>query len=229
MRVKICGIQNIEELNIAVEAGADAIGFQVGQLYASKSFILPSTARRLVEKLPVWVTPVLVTHNIMADEILELVSHSGISTVQITRNCSLAEITKLRDKLTPSGKIIYTDYLHHLIDDMILAEIIPLIDAINLDCYNTAPELVGIEDCEKSYLWEDAVAYVKNSLIPVIICGRLDEHSVAEAIAKIHPFGVDGCTKLKSAEGVLNIDRATQFVWNSKQEFFNFKRRVLNA
>lgn len=229
MRVKICGIQNIEELNIAVEAGADAIGFQVGQLYASKSFILPSTARRLVEKLPVWVTPVLVTHNIMAEEILELVGHSGITTVQITKNCSLEEITKLRDSLPSSGKIIYTEYLHRLTDDMLMAELFPLIDAINLDCYNTAPELVGIDDCEKSYLWDDAVAYVKSSPIPVIICGRLDENNVSEVIGKIHPFGVDGCTKLKNAEGVLNKDRATKFVWNSKEKFFNHKLGELNA
>lgn len=229
MRVKICGIQNAEELDIAVKAGADAIGFQVGQLYASKSFILPSTARRLVEKLPVWITPVLVTHNVLAEEILELVSHSGITTVQITKNCSLEEITKLRDKLPSSGKIIYTDYIHRPTDEMLMAELSPLIDAINLDCYNNSPKMVGVEDCDKSYLWDDAVKYIENTALPVIICGRLDEQNVAKAINKIRPFGVDSCTKLKGAEGSLDKSRATMFVWNSKQEFFNHKSGELNA
>ena len=56
MQVKICGIQNEYELRTAVAAGADAVGFLVGQLHKSKTFILASTAGRLAQQLPPYVT-----------------------------------------------------------------------------------------------------------------------------------------------------------------------------
>ncbi len=221
MRVKICGIQNETDLQTAVRAGADAVGFQVGQLYASRSFILPSTARRLMEQLPVLVVPVLVTHLNTADEILELIKHSGIASVQLSRNCAPAEIAVLRDKMPAFGKIIYTDYIHNLTPEMVMAELIPLVDAVDLDCCNAAADLVGVDTANKCYAWDAAAEYIQKSVLPVIVSGRLNAENVRQAIRTAKPFGVDACSLLKNPDGGLNESAAAAFVWNSKQEFFN--------
>ena len=52
MRVKICGIKDENELETAVNAGADAAGFLVGQRFPSADFILPEKAARLTALLP---------------------------------------------------------------------------------------------------------------------------------------------------------------------------------
>lgn len=47
MRVKICGIKNVEDALKSVEYGADAIGVLVGQEHNSKDFISIKTAKKL--------------------------------------------------------------------------------------------------------------------------------------------------------------------------------------
>lgn len=223
MRVKICGIQNEAELESAVAAGADAVGFQVGQLYASRSFILPSTARRLVENLPVFVVPVLVTHLTAADAIFELMEHSGVYTVQIAA-CKVAEVEKLRDMMPDVGKIIYTEYVHEPLNEMTMAELLPLLDAINLDCYNLAPHLVGTETPNKCYAWAAGAEYVRRAQLPVILSGHLDGANVAAAIREVRPFAVDGCALLKHSDGFLDAESAREFVWNAKKTFTEIKQ-----
>ncbi|MEA4862053.1 MAG: hypothetical protein AB7F40_01465 [Victivallaceae bacterium] len=223
MRVKICGIQNESELESAVAAGADAVGFQVGQLYASRSFILPSTARRLVENLPVFVVPVLVTHLTAADAIYELMEHAGVYTVQIAA-CKVAEVAKLRDLMPDVGKIIYTEYVHEPINEMTMAELMPLVDAINLDCYNLAPNLVGTETPNKCHAWAAGAEYVRKAQLPVILSGHLDGGNVSAAIQEVRPFAVDGCARLKREDGFLDAASAREFVWNAQETFIEIKQ-----
>src|ERR1700677_3635052 len=61
MRVKICGITNLEDAEAAVAAGAEALGFILYE--KSRRFIPMGDAIRLVEALPPFVQTVAVTVN----------------------------------------------------------------------------------------------------------------------------------------------------------------------
>ena len=216
MRVKVCGIKNETELQCAVECGADAVGFQVGQLFPGKNFILPSTARRLAEALPVYITPVLVTNLNSAEAIYEVMANTEIYSVQIN-NCPFDELIKLKDKLPRTGKIIYTEYVHHLMDDLEMANLIPLIDAVNLDCYNLANDIVGVESQNKCYACEAGGNYVQHSPLPVILSGRLSAENVIQAVKTVKPFGVDACTLLKDSNGELDKTETGKFIWQAQR------------
>jgi phosphoribosylanthranilate isomerase len=221
MQIKICGIQNEYELKTAVEAGVDAVGFLVGQLHRSKNFILASTAGRLAQQLPPYITPVMVTHLTKAEEIDEIMRRANIFTVQV-HGVANEEIFKLRDLLPPFAKIIVGEYIKNLQDLLSLEELYPVISAITLDCYNQEVAFIGRNDDNKTYNWRAATAFVSQCPLPVIISGGLSDKNVAEAVKEIMPYGVDACSYLKDAE-TENCDRdiCRNYVKNAKIAFFN--------
>ncbi len=221
MQIKICGIQNEHELQDAVKAGADAVGFLVGQLHRSKTFILASTAARLAQQLPPYITPVLVTHLNKAEEIEEIMLRSNIYTVQL-HEVDNEEIFKLRDLLPPFAKIIVYEYMKNPKDPMELEELYPVIDAITLDCYNPEINLIGQESGDNTYKWRDAEEFVSQCPLPVIISGGLSSDNVEEAVKQIMPYGVDACSRLKDKETEkCDLDRCVNYVKNAKLAFYN--------
>jgi phosphoribosylanthranilate isomerase len=81
MRVKICGITNLEDAIDAVEAGADALGFVFYE--KSPRYISPKDAERIVRKLPPFVERVGLFVNMEAQEINHICKQSGMSLAQI--------------------------------------------------------------------------------------------------------------------------------------------------
>jgi len=200
LKIKICGNRSDQDIKIAVEAGADAVGFLVGQIHASKDFILPSTAARLAEALPPFVTPVIVTHLIEAEAIMEIISKTGIKTIQLHGDISSDETKKLRDQMPSGGKIIMSSYLVNNNCKPPLESFYPFINAVLLDCYNKEPGLIGGDDKGKKHDWAFSAEFVKNCPKPVILAGGLSPANVMEAINTVKPFGIDANSRLKTAD-----------------------------
>ncbi|MBY0409459.1 MAG: N-(5'-phosphoribosyl)anthranilate isomerase, partial [Burkholderiaceae bacterium] len=67
-RIKICGLTREQDIDAAVEAGADAIGFV---LFApSQRAVTPERAAELARRLPPFVTPVLLFVNETAANVI---------------------------------------------------------------------------------------------------------------------------------------------------------------
>ena len=221
MQIKICGIQNEDELQNAIKAGANAVGFLVGQVHRSKNFILASTAGRLAEQLPPFITPVIVTHLTTAEDIEQIMTRANIYTVQL-HGVSNEEIFKLRDMLPVHAKIIVSEYMKNPQDLLNLDEIYAVIDAINLDCYNDEVNSIGEKNKNNSYSWQEAAEFVRQCSMPVIVSGGLSAENIAEAVKQIMPYGVDACSRLKDEE-TENCDKnkCVNYVKNAQLAFLN--------
>ena len=79
--VKICGTTNLEDALVAVEAGADAVGFVFHE--KSPRNITVEAAREIVEKLPEGVEKVGVFVELESEQIREIVLAVGLSAVQL--------------------------------------------------------------------------------------------------------------------------------------------------
>ena len=79
-RIKICGLTREQDVDAAVAAGADAIGFV---LYPkSPRAVSPARAAELARRLPPFVTPVLLFVNAKATEVIAASAYVSGATVQ---------------------------------------------------------------------------------------------------------------------------------------------------
>ena len=81
VKVKICGITNADDAQVAIEAGADLLGFIFYP--PSPRYIEPETARAIVEHVPPDVTTVGVFVNESANRIAHIMQTSGVQMVQL--------------------------------------------------------------------------------------------------------------------------------------------------
>lgn len=83
LRVKICGITNLEDALACVGAGADALGFVFAP---SQRQIQPKKAKEIIEKLPPWIASVAVFQNESKDNIHELKAYCKFTWIQLHGN-----------------------------------------------------------------------------------------------------------------------------------------------
>ncbi|HEY9233164.1 MAG TPA: phosphoribosylanthranilate isomerase, partial [Blastocatellia bacterium] len=81
VRVKICGVRTLEEAEAAIEAGADALGFNFWP--SSSRYIAPATARQIARRLLPLVSLVGVFVNEERDRLIEIASQVGLQAVQL--------------------------------------------------------------------------------------------------------------------------------------------------
>jgi phosphoribosylanthranilate isomerase len=217
MRIKITGIQNENEMAIAVGCGADAIGFLVGQLHKSAAFILPSSAARMARLLPPYISPVLVTHLTSAEEIIDIVRRTDIRDVQICGEILIMELMKLRDIMPAGGKIILTAYTNEQNIISNLEKSFGMVDAVTFDCFNRSPAQIG-DSKNNGYCWEAVNVFMRQCRLPVILAGGLNSENVADAIQTFKPMGVDACSKLRDpSTGALQENLCRAFIHNARR------------
>ncbi len=218
MRVKICGIKNESELEIAVNAGADAIGFLVGQRFPSPDFILPDKATRLAALLPPFVTPVLVTHLTEPEEIAELIERTGVTTVQLHGGSSVEQVRTLRRCLGTGAKLILAVHVGQLPEEISPdpAPYAPFADAFLLDSYDSASGKVG--GTGKTHNWQISARIVSAAARPVILAGGLTPENVVEAVRTVRPYAVDVNSGVHPL-GILDARISSAFVQNALHAF----------
>src|SRR5262249_52429023 len=80
MRVKVCGITNVEDAALSVEAGADALGFIFVE--GTPRFVTPDVAARIIAELPPFVTPVGVFWDHAPGHVKAVAGQCGLAALQ---------------------------------------------------------------------------------------------------------------------------------------------------
>jgi len=184
-KVKICGIKNLSDAKLAVDYGADAIGFVFAESIRNVS---KEKARAIVQKLPPFVTTVGLFVNDTAENIEAICRFCGLDAVQLHGNESPDILNKLKDFKTIKAFRIQNE-----------KDIIPIKkykpDAILLDGYSEK----NMGGTGTSFDWK-IVKNIKTS-IPIIVAGGLTPLNVSKAIKIVKPYGVDVSSGVESKPG----------------------------
>src|ERR1039458_10092821 len=196
MRVKICGIRDLDEARMAVSSGADALGFLVGLNYPTDDEVDLRTAQRIISRIPPFVSSVLVTHKVDLAWVAQTCQQSGCGVVQLHGDFALEQIPELR-RLIPNVRVIKAV---NVVDESAVARAIAAAqqaDAVLLDS-RTATRIGGTGH---THDWTISARIVKTIEKPVILAGGLKPENVVAAIEEVQPFAVDVNSGVEHPDG----------------------------
>ena len=195
--IKICGTTSLADAELAVEAGADAVGFVFAP---SPRRVNAEQVAEIAAKLPQSVEKIGVFAETSLEEIALAVAGCGLTGVQLHFDAGTELTAQLRERFGKTLRIMRVVRLAvekpgvapKLVEDRNA-------DAVLVDsCSKTGSGGTGI-----SYDW-DLVAeaiFRHGPARKFIAAGGLNADNVAEAIMKLRPWGVDVATGVESAPG----------------------------
>jgi phosphoribosylanthranilate isomerase len=205
VRVKICGVTRPDDLAVAVEAGADAVGLNFHP--GSPRCITAEAAEAMLDGLPPFVEPVGVFVRKTLADLEPLLTRLGrLRTVQM-HGGGYAPGPWFPYRFLPAFQIRAPD------DLAAVSEYVSAcrragggLAAVLLDGH--APGLTG--GTGRTAPWHLLADFRPG--VPVILAGGLTPDNVAEAVRIVRPYAVDVASGVESAPGVKDADKVRRFV-----------------
>ncbi len=206
VKVKVCGITSLADAEKALEYGADGLGFNFYP--PSPRYLPPEKARAIVRQLPADTWNVALFVNEAKERIRQVLAEgalqdgrSGYKGIQFHGDESPDECRawdmqvikafRLKDKQSLEG-------IHNFPADYYL-----------LDSWSA-----GYGGSGASFPWEWLEGFDTGK---IILSGGLNLDNVADAIRRLHPYGVDVCSGVEVRPGVKDHEKIKHFISAAKE------------
>ena len=197
LSIKICGITNLADATVAIEAGADLLGFVFYE--QSPRCVSTEKAAGIVRALPAHIVKVGVFVNAPEQTVLRAVSECGLNLLQFHGDESPDYCLQFGLMAMKAFRIRDAGSLRRLPNYRT--------DAWLLDAF-ASDQLGGTGT---AFNWDLAVEATKLGR-PVFLAGGLTPENVAEAVRKVRPFGVDVSSGVESAPGKKDHKKVRDFI-----------------
>jgi phosphoribosylanthranilate isomerase len=222
MWVKICGTTSLEDAQLAVEAGANALGFVFA---ASPRRVTPDQVAAITARLPRTVEKYGVFVDAGFDEIVSTAKVAGLTGVQLHSSRDPMLPLRLREHFSDipaRPRLGILQVLHFTTPEELASALESLhqdhaLDAVLID--SRAGTAVG--GTGRPFDWEAARATFRRNAphLRLLAAGGLSPENVAEAIQTLQPWGVDVVTGVESAPGRKDPERVRTFVASARAAF----------
>jgi phosphoribosylanthranilate isomerase len=227
--VKICGITNIEDARVAVEAGADMLGFIFYP--PSPRYLTPEQAREIISAIRLDASPRPVRSGESGSEsarTLSAVQFAGIfvnepleqiRSVMETAGLDLAQLhgTEAPEMVRELGGHAYKSLQARDLDSA-RALVANYRDAVHGD----VPAFIADAPPAKlpggnGMIADWSVAREIAKQFPILLAGGLNVENVCEAIEMVQPWGVDVSSGVERAPGLKDHEKVREFVKRAKE------------
>ena len=199
VKVKVCGMTSLKDALVAVEGGADAVGF----IFYKKSLrsVTMKTVREIVLELPPFVDTVGVFVDETAEQINKIADYCNLDIIQLHGDESPTFCKKIRRKVIKAFRIKDMQSVKKLSSFQV--------SGFLLDTFSD--NLHG--GTGKVFDWNLALPAKKFG--PVIMAGGLTPNNVQQAVRQIRPYGVDVCSGVESEPGIKDHKKVRAFLKNA--------------
>ncbi|MBF0557750.1 MAG: phosphoribosylanthranilate isomerase [Nitrospirae bacterium] len=200
VRIKICGITNMEDALAAVDYGADALGFVFYP--GSPRYILPEKAREITCCLPPFITTIGVFANEAQQKIIDVMKVAGIDVLQLHGDES-PEMCAAWHRVIRALRV--KDFT-----DLRPLEEWSKVSAFLLDTFS--PGHFG--GTGQIFNWDIAVEAKRFGKI--ILSGGLNPDNIERAIARVAPYAVDVSSGIEEKKGKKDLKKMRLFIERAK-------------
>lgn len=201
VKVKICGITNVEDAQAAVAAGADLLGFVFYE--KSPRHVTVAQAAAIARTISPWVVRVGLFVDAPTELVGEATSACGLQLLQFHGEETSEYCRQFGAMSMKAFRVKDAETIQRLPE-------FPT-DAWLLDAF--VPGQLG--GTGHSFNWDLAVEAVKLGK-PVFLAGGLTPENVAEAVRKVRPYGVDVSSGVESAPGKKDHAKVRAFIEAAK-------------
>ncbi|MBI4208847.1 MAG: phosphoribosylanthranilate isomerase [Deltaproteobacteria bacterium] len=196
MWVKICGITSLEDAEMAVEAGVDALGLNF--FARSPRSVSVEQAKAIIRAISEPVEWVGIFVNESPVRIQELAKELPLDWVQLHGDEDRLLLEQLRGVQRIKAIRVQTQ------NDLEQIRAIPA-EAYLLESLSSKYGGTG-----KEWNWEWGMKWTPNYRI--ILSGGLKPENVGEVIQKVRPYGVDVCSGVEASPGKKDREKVFRFV-----------------
>jgi len=197
-RIKICGLTREADVDAAVAAGVDALGFVLWA--GSARHVTTQRVAALAARLPPFVTPVLLFVNASAADVQQgllavpnaLLQFHGDET---PADCQAAQRPYLRAARMAAG-----------FDLLDFASVFSSAQALLLDA-----DVAGYGGAGKVFDWSLLQGVAPGVPLPLVLSGGLNPANVTEGIARVRPWAVDVSSGVEVSKGVKDATLIRRF------------------
>lgn len=206
--VKICGMTNLDDALLAVDAGADAVGFVFYE--KSPRCVRAETVREIADELPEHVQKVGVFVGVSPD-VADISEHAGLTIAQIYCHARPAltdeYLVKLPCRVIAAISLgaVGKNELHdfHVSDQVRNRIVATLVDSGNAE----QPGGTG-----QHFDWHVIGDLARLAGMNLILAGGLKPDNVGEAMRILRPWGVDVVSGVEASPGKKDPEKIRAFV-----------------
>ena len=206
-RVKICGLTRHTDLELAIDVGADAVGFICDVPVETPREIPSDRVATLVDSCPPFVTSVLVTMPSSPADAIELVEAITPDVLQVHSGLDSSELGTVREAID-CQLLVGVDA-----DDVGSARTVDdvadgfVVDSVDAD---------GAGGTGTTHDWERTRGVAAELESPIVLAGGLTPANVTQAIRTVEPFAVDVSSGVESRGGIKDETAVRTFVDRAK-------------
>jgi phosphoribosylanthranilate isomerase len=210
--IKICANTSLDDALLAVEAGADAVGFVFAP---SPRRVTPAEAAAIAAHLPTSVDKIGVFVDASPDQIYATVRACHLTGVQLHFDADPALPAKLHQRLGTELRILRVVHFDAQADREHAAQLAahnhdPHVAAVLVD--SRSQKAVGGTGIAFDWLSAQKTIFQDAKERKLIAAGGLDPENVAEAIATLRPWGIDVASGVEAAPGKKDPEKLRAFI-----------------
>ena len=195
-KVKICGTTSLNDALLAIESGADAVGFIFYK--ESPRNISQKDVKDIVVQLPPFIETVGVFVNETSDKVNRIAEQCRLTAVQLHGDESPAFCRRVKRRVIKAVRVKDAESLKGMSGYDVSGY---LLDAFNEESRGGTGKIFD---------WNLALRAKKQG--PVIIAGGLNPFNVYTAIHRVKPYGVDVCSGVEKSPGIKDPEKVGEFI-----------------